>query len=376
MTPSPAGAPLMVVHVVYALRMGGTERGIVKLVNGLDSQRIQSAIVSCVEPDALKMQVSPSVAVHAFRRRAGQDLRFVVDLTLLLRRLRPTVVHTHAWGTLAEGYVASRLAGVPAIVHGEHGTMDLRPRNVRLQRMLWQRCRRVLAVSNELADRMSSAVGFPRSGIDVLPNGVDTAVFRKCEADRRRVRAELGLTAHAFVFGTVGRLVEVKNHKGLIEAFAAALPRMPGAFCVIVGEGLLRAELERLIAAHGIGHAVRLVGQRSDIDRVLRALDVFVLPSHSEGMANTLLEAMATELPVVCTAVGAAPEIVRDQVTGMLVPAADSSALEAALLEMAGNQTARVAMGVAGRRRVENHYALSTMIERYAALYESLSVAR
>src|SRR5687768_6992307 len=150
-------------HVVHGLRPGGMEYGVVKIVNALTSSSspVASSICSTVSSETLKDLVDPSIPVFELNRRDGNDPRIFWELYRLFRRERPDVVHTHAWGTLCEGLLAGRLARVPVIVHGEHGTLQLRPRQVTAQRWAWGRADEVLSVSSRLAERMSREVGIP-----------------------------------------------------------------------------------------------------------------------------------------------------------------------------------------------------------------------
>ena len=153
------------------------EFGVVKLVNGLDSGRVQSAICSTTPSGALKRLVSPAVPVHDLNRRDGNDVRLIWALRRLFCRERPDVVHTHGWGTLLEGIIAARLARVPAFVHGEHGTMQLKPHQRWLQRQAWMAADRVLSVSSRLAERMTAEIGVPPARITTIRNGVDLSRF-------------------------------------------------------------------------------------------------------------------------------------------------------------------------------------------------------
>src|SRR4051794_1288442 len=148
-------------HVVYGLRPGGMELGVVKLANGLDPTRVESAICSTTPAGVLKNLVKASVPVFELNRRPGTDPALVWGLYRLFRRERPHVVHTHGWGTLVEGVMAARLARVAAVVHGEHGTLQLRGYQRPVQRHVWSAADRVLCVSSRLAERMTAETGFP-----------------------------------------------------------------------------------------------------------------------------------------------------------------------------------------------------------------------
>jgi sugar transferase (PEP-CTERM/EpsH1 system associated) len=358
-----AAGPVRVMHVVYTLRTGGMEMGVVKLVNGLDPARVRSSICSTTPAGEIKALVDPSVPVFELSRRAGNDLRIVGALYRLFRRERPHVVHTHAWGTLLEGLVAARAAGVPVVVHGEHGTLQLRAHQRWLQRMGWSAADRVLSVSSVLAERMAATTGFPAARITTIRNGVNLERFHA--AARDGARAGLGLPQGARIVGTVGRLVPVKDQATLVDAVAELGRGGVTATLVIAGDGPERARLEARAAERGVD--LRLLGYRPDVDRVLAALDVFVLSSTSEGLSNTILEAMAAGRPVVATRVGGAEEMIADGVTGVLVPPSDASAMAGALRRVLTGGGAE--MGGAARRRVESEFTLAGMMERYEQMY-------
>ena len=366
---------LRVMHVVFAFDPGGMEFGVLKLVNGLDPRRFDSAICSTRGARALAPLLAPQVAFFELRRREGNDPRLVWDLYRLFRRERPHIVHTHAWGTLLEGLIAARLARVPIVVHGEHGTLQLRRQQRVCQRYGWSRVDRVLSVSTRLAERMSREIGFPLDRVQTIRNGVELSRFAGLMG-RADARLALGLPVEAPVVGAVGRLVPVKDHVGLVEA--AALLGRDGLrpVVVIAGDGPLRADIETRAAALGVGSQVRLLGHRQDIDTVFAALDIFVLSSRSEGLSNTILEAMAAGVPVVATRVGGADEMVVEGTTGLLVPAASPEELATALRRLLLDPALRTTMGHAGRARVEQAFDLAETVRRYEALYTDLAQER
>jgi glycosyltransferase involved in cell wall biosynthesis len=316
----------------------------------------------------MRALVAPRVRiVELNRRRQGNDPRIVAAIYRVLRRERPDILHTHAWGTLLEGIVAGRMAGVPAIVHGEHGTLQLQPRQITAQRWAWQHADEVLSVSSRLAERMSRDVGIPLDRVRVIRNGVNLARFAARADSGRRA---LGLHDDGrIVLGAVGRLVDVKNHALFIDAVHALRSRGCPVVGIIAGEGPLRGDLERQIARLELGDSVRLVGHRLHIESTLAAFDVFVHPSRSEGMSNTILEAMASGLPVVATRVGGADELVIDGETGTLVREGDSGQFTEALEQLVRDASRRRAMGAAARRRAHAEFSLERMIQGYQSLY-------
>lgn len=367
--------PIRVMHVVFTLHPGGMEFGVIKLVNGLDRTRVRSSICSTTpaSPD-MKALVAPDVPVFELQRRPGNDLRFVRDLYRLFRRERPHVVHTHAWGTLLEGLVAARLARVPFIVHGEHGTLQLRGYQRRLQRAAWSRVDRVLSVSSRLAERMAAETGFPADRIMTLRNGVDLSRFGRHRRDD--ARQALGLPRDGFVVGTAGRLVPVKDQATLLDAVAQVRRAGHEVTLVLAGDGPLRSDLEARAASLGINRDVRFLGHCDRIELVLSALDVFVLSSISEGMSNTILEAMATGLPVVATHVGGADELIEDGVSGLLVPSRSPEEIASAVIQLLQDPARRHTMAVAARKRAESEFSLPSFTARYENMYVTLAAER
>ena len=362
--------PVRVMHVVFSLDAGGMELGVVKLVNGL-SGSVESSICSTRPAGELRRLLNPHVRLFEGRRREGNDPRTVWQLYKTFRRERPDIVHTHGWGTLIEGLLAARLARVPALVHGEHGTLQLKRHQRWAQRVAWSRADRVLSVSSRLADRMTSQIGFPSSRVSTIRNGVDLSRFGA--VGRMDARRQLGLPERAAIVGAVGRLVPVKDHASLVTAVKQMRESGVEVTLVIAGEGPLRHALQRQIVSLGLEQSVHLLGHRPDVEAVLAALDVFVLSSSSEGLPNTVLEAMATGLPVVSTRVGGAEEVVVDGQTGILVPPHSAEALAAALGGLLTDSRRRQSMGIAGRQRVESQFALSNTLGRYEELYMTLA---
>ncbi|BCS33188.1 hypothetical protein TBR22_A24150 [Luteitalea sp. TBR-22] len=360
--------PIRVLHVIHHLQPGGMEYGLIKIVNGLVGSGVESTICSTTTANpTMRALLHPSVGLIELTRRPGNDPRLVWQLYRTFRRERPDIVHTHAWGTLVEGFVAARLARVPVVMHGEHGTLQLGASQVRVQRWIWPRVDVLLSVSSRLAERMAATVGIPLERVTVVRNGVDLSRFGT--TPRAAARHALGVPDDLVLIGHAGRLVPVKDQAGLVEA-AARLKAQGLAFRVVIaGDGPLRPDLEAQIAALEVGECVHLLGHQADVERLFAALDVYVLCSRSEGMPNTILEAMASGVAVVSTRVGGADELVVDGETGCLVPPAQPAALADAIGRLVSDASARERMGRMGRQRATTTFGLPTMIAGYEAVY-------
>jgi sugar transferase (PEP-CTERM/EpsH1 system associated) len=365
----------LVVHVVHSLHVGGLENGVVNLVNE-SRPGLRHTIVCLTTEGPLRARLAPGIDVLALGKRPGHDVRGFGRLVRTLRELRPAIMHSRNWATF-DAVLAAGLARVPAIVHGEHGRdiTDPEGRNVRrrrLRRLFAPLVNRFVTVSSDLQRWLVEDVHIPASKVVTICNGVDTTRF--APGNVVAARTALGLPADVLVVGTVGRLDPVKDQAGLIQAFDRLRARHPRAVLVIAGDGPCRQDLQAQVATLGLGDRVRLLGERKDVPTVLQALDVFVLPSIAEGISNTILEAMATGVPVVATRVGGSPELVDSGATGVLVPRQDPEALAAAIGSYLADPGLLARHGRAARQRVLDRFGLATMRDAYAALYSDLRV--
>jgi sugar transferase (PEP-CTERM/EpsH1 system associated) len=272
-------------------------------------------------------------------------------------------------------------------VHGEHG-WDVHDPDGASVKYRWVRrayrpfVQQYVALSRQIETYLQQGVGVPAARIAHICNGVDMARFSVPDATARPSPLHTAPFARdgAFVVGTVGRLQAVKDQSLLVRAVARALAQQPAARArmrlVIVGDGPLRGPLQRAIEAAGLGDVAWLAGEQADVPAWLRAFDLFALPSRSEGISNTILEAMACGLPVVATRVGGNAELVDAPVTGVLVPAGDEAALADALLAALADPARARAQGAAGRLRVEQRFSLDAMVASYEAMYERLLARR
>lgn len=373
----PTPAMPLVVHVVNSLAVGGLENGVVNLVN-TTAARFRHVIVCMTADGPLHGRLRPEVEVVLLGKRPGQDPWALLRLVRLLRHLRPLIVHSRNWPAV-DAIPAARVARVPLVVHGEHGREVADPegrdlRRNRIRRALAPLVHHFVTVSADLRRWLIEDVRVPAAKVTAIHNGVDLSRFGR--AGKLESRMRLSLPADASIVGTVGRLDPVKDQAGLIRAFAQVRAQHPAALLVVAGDGPCRAELERVAAGLGQRDHVRLLGNRDDIPTVMSALDVFVLPSIAEGISNTILEAMATGLPVVATRVGGNPELVEEGVGGALVPRSDPDALAAAIAAYTGDAELRRRHGQASRQRAIGHFSLERMAQAYANLYTALAATR
>jgi sugar transferase (PEP-CTERM/EpsH1 system associated) len=385
MTPTQQERPL-VLHVVYRFDTGGLENGIVNLINHMPADAYRHAVVALTEVTAFSQRIERAdVSFHALHKPPGHGLRVAADFYRLLRQLRPAIVHTRNLGPL-EMQLPAWLARVPARIQGEHGrdVSDVAGNNRKHQwvrRVFGRLVHRQVALSGDLADYLEQRCGIAPSQIVRACNGVDTERFHPATATAAGLPDLIPACPfdpqQHWLVGSVGRMAEVKDPLNLCQAFIQALQTQPFEAAqrlrlVLVGDGPMRARCQALLEQAGVADRAWLPGERSDIPVVMRGLHLFALPSRVEGISNTILEAMASGLPVLATRVGGNAELVVPGVTGWLVPANDPAAMAQALQEGASDPQRAAMMGFAGRQRVLAQFSLSAMVATYQTLYDSL----
>ncbi len=364
---------LRIVHVVHSLGTGGTEEGVRKLLSGLDPAAFEQ-IVCTVLPSPRTEEKTGARVISLGCTGSGRDV-LVRRLKSAFDRERPHLVHSRNWGAI-EAVPAARLAGVPAVVHSEHGlespTYRHQPwrRNL-LRRFCYTWADRVFAVSDSLRAYYAQQLRIAESQIGVIPNGVDTERFRPQDDMRRAARQKLGVGPDTLVVGAVARLDPIKDHQTLFRAVALLLAQSVPVQLVVVGDGPERNALQAYVQAQkSLSRQTVFTGETRDIVSYMNSFDVFVLPSLAEGMSNALLEAMSIGIASVATRVGGNPEIVEDGSSGLLFEACDAETLAAHLKALGSDPEWRRDLGMNARRRVENCFSLHHMLSNYTRLYE------
>jgi sugar transferase (PEP-CTERM/EpsH1 system associated) len=367
--------PVHVTHVIHQLATGGMENGLVNLINNIDPTQIKHSVLCMTNATDFRTRIRrEDVAIAEMgKREKGNDFSAQWRAFKQLRGWRPDVLHTRNLTGL-DAVVPAFLARVPVRIHGEHGRDMTDPdgtnkRFILLKKLHAPFIHRWSAVSQDLVNSLIEKVGVPEAHISHICNGVDLSRFV-----HPAVRGEIpGFTrATDVVFGTVGRLQDVKEQWLLLEALAL-LPSLSAsaekARVVIVGDGPMRPRLEKEIAARDLGGKVLLTGAQNNVPNWLQSMDVFCLPSRAEGISNTILEAMASGLPVIATRVGGNPELVVDHVTGLLIPHSDARALAGAMAALLDDEALRRRHAYAAHARALKEFSIDAMVSRYTQLY-------
>jgi sugar transferase (PEP-CTERM/EpsH1 system associated) len=364
---------------MYRFDTGGLENGVVNLINHMDPAAYRHAIVALTEVGAFRNRIKrDDVEFIALNKPPGHTWRVFGAAYRLFRSMRPAVIHTRNLAAL-ELAAPAWAAGVPVCIHGEHGrdVGDLDGSNKTYQ---WIRrayrpfVNHYIALSRDLETYLTHTVGMRPGAVSQIYNGVDAERFRPASGARPLIVGCPFEDPDLWLFGTVGRMQTVKDQTLLARAFIVALKRRPDLASrmrlVMVGDGPLREQARRLLDEAGVSEFAWLPGERADIPDVLRGLDCFVLPSLAEGISNTILEAMASGLPVIATRVGGNPELVVEGRTGWLVPPSDAESLADAMVASASDPSGARVAGRAGRAEVERKYSLEAMVSAYQNAYD------
>lgn len=365
----------LIAHVIFRLAVGGLENGLVNLINR--TPQFRHAVICLTDyTDFHRRICHDAVSLHALHKREGHDYAVLLRLFRLLRELKPDIVHSRNLAAL-EAQLPALLAGVRGRVHGEHGRdvhdLDGSRRGHRwLRKAFRPLVRRYIPLSRDLERYLRDDIGVSEPKIAQIYNGVDAARFHPA-SERAAVLPDGFAPPGTVVIGTVGRLAAVKDQITLVRAFITLIEREPPlrarARLVIVGDGELRTQARALLEQSGLTALAWLPGTRDDVPELMRAMDVFVLPSLAEGISNTILEAMASGLPVLATRVGGNSELVAEGATGMLIPAAQPAILAEALAIYIDDEALRRRHGAAGRARVEREFSMEAMVARYVEVY-------
>jgi glycosyltransferase involved in cell wall biosynthesis len=364
-----------VAQVVLDLEAGGLERLVADLVRRADRDRFEMHLVALDFLGRYAEGLEAYATLHRSPPLGAWTMLWPGPLVRLFRSIAPDVVHTHS-GVWYKASLAARRAGVPRLIHTEHG----RPRwpypwrDRVVERLAARRTDVVAAVSADVAGQLAHGIVTNGAKLRVIPNGVDTERFRPLPDDGS-LRRELGVGPDVPIVGSIGRLDPIKGYDVVLRAFARCREGWAGPgptpVLVLAGDGPERPSLEALAAELGVREATSFLGWRSDVETLLRAFTLYTLGSRSEGTSVGLLEAMSAGVCPVVTAVGGNPAVLGAELAPRLVPAERPEALAAAWSEALSARSKREADGEAARRRVKAEFSLAAMVRAYEQLYTS-----
>ena len=380
---------IKILRIIGRLNVGGPAIHVVNLCAGLSQTRYdQLLVIGSESPEegsmlnyALSRGVNPHVIpeiVTAFSL-TPRDVKAVIRLYQMIHRDRPHIVHTHTAKAGFLGRIAARLAGVPVVVHTFHGHVlhgYYGPAKNSILRRVEQSLAwftdRIVTVSERVKSELVAYGVAAAEKITVIPLGFDLDPFLHSRTQRGEFRQEMGLTEDTKLVGIVGRIFPIKNHGLFLESAARISAQETTVRFVIVGDGVLRPELERQARNLGIADRVLFTGWRHDLPRINADLDVLVVSSDNEGTPVSAIEAMAAGCPVVATRVGGLPDLIDDQRTGRLVLPRDAKALASAVLDLLRSPETSRELGQNAMEVVRERFTVTRLISDMDHLYSEL----
>jgi glycosyltransferase involved in cell wall biosynthesis len=357
--------------------VGGAEEMVLNLVRHLPAEKYEPAVCAIHEPGPIGREIEATgVPFRTLGRVPGvRDPMAVGTLYRYLREISPDIVHTFLLTASLYGRLAAIAARVPIVIGTEVNIYaDKRWHHRGAERLLMAGTDCVIASAESVKEFYVRQVGADPDRVDVIYNAVDFSALAT-SATRAELRARLNVPGDALVAGVIARLTDQKGHSYLFDAVANE-PALAGLHLVVIGDGPLRAALERQVVQLGLSSRVSFLGSRRDLGDLLSVMDIFVLPSLWEGLPLSLVLAMGAGLPVVSTSVAGIPEVVADGRTGLLVPPADSGALRRALVRLVKSPEERQNLGAAAREYVLPRFGVDRYVASVISVYDRLLAAR
>jgi glycosyltransferase involved in cell wall biosynthesis len=349
---------------------GGAELGTVQLLAAL-SNRCEIHLISLFDAADRPLELQAEAAgitVHYLGKRCGIDPRVAFRIAQVINTVKPDIIHTHLY---------SMSYSIPTLLRSRSGawfhtihsvaSFDAQGIEYYLNRIAFRAGVHLIAISGRLRGDVENT--YRRARVAVIPNGIRVGKFKRSETERARLRAEWRLDAGQVVFTSVSSLSPVKNHADLLKAFVAVSQCHSKARLLIVGDGILRSELGSTCNALGLEGVVKFLGQREDVSSILSASDVFVNSSLVEGNPQSVMEAMAASLPIIAPRIGGIPDLVSNNVNGLLISPRHICELSEAMRRLVEDREARNAMGTSNAVKAMRAFDVSLMADRYWRLY-------
>jgi len=357
---------MRIVHLESGMRLYGGARQVAYLIEGLEQLGIDSVLL-CNRGSAIAHCALPAEIIE-LPLGGDLDLGQYSRLTLMLRGLKPDLLHVHSRrGADVYGGWAARRAGVPAV---------LTRRVQSAEPVLWSRFKfrsyaRIIAISHAIQHELTEHFRLAPSKLALVPSAVDPEGY-DAEGARERLAEIFGLPPGAVTIGCVAQMIQRKGHATLLRSFAPLASRNPAVHLICFGKGPLVSDIADQIETLGLGARVTLAGYRSDLAALLPGLDLLAHAAEREGLGVAVLEALAAGVPVVAAAAGGVPEIIEDGVTGLLVPPNDETALSAAIERALADVELRARLVERGRRRVEQRFSIEAMARGNLEVYREV----
>lgn len=367
-------------HVVETLDVGGMENGLVNIANFIDHSIFNFRICCFTQKGKLSKRIldAPEVVLE-LNYGPGLHLESVFRLASLFRKQRVQILHTHGWGArMLVAYLGAKLSGVPFIVNGEHGVLHITKKSqFVVQRFILKHCDAILSVSEGLKTKVIQEFGLDYENISVIQNGVDTEKFHG-NYPVEPILEDLCLGQDEFRIGVIGSLKQQKNQRVVLQAVSLLDQQDTDFRLLLIGDGPDRNMLEALKYKLNIENKVLFLGNRDDVHRLMSVLDLLILPSISdhEGMSNVILEAMASNVPVISSTSVGSKELIEDRDNGLLFDYDNATELKEKIVILKRDRNFRMHMTKKAKRKILAHHTIDAMVKNYEKFYMKLLTGR
>jgi glycosyltransferase involved in cell wall biosynthesis len=368
-----ANHKIKVLQIIPNFGFGGAEMLVKDFLLAQDTEQFEMAACSLYPFSGTTIEQElqrAGIRVFYLTKKLGPDLGIFKELYDTLKDFKPHVIHTHRY-VIRYTLIPALLCRIPVKIHTIHNVaekeVDLAGRIIHFFAYHFFKYQPI-GISKNISDYASSY--YTMGHIPHIYNGIRTVLYNSPIELRKKTRKSLDIADDDIIFINVGRFFPQKNHRLLIEAFRKVTLPEPNATLLLIGEGELRPEIERIVSEKGLNERIRFLGLRKDIPELLGASDIFVLSSDWEGLPLTIIEAMAAGKPVIATAVGGLPELIDQGINGVLVPPGDETALARAMTAMANDPLRAKQMGGAGRKIAREKFDIEAMVQAYEKLYQ------
>jgi len=364
-------------YVVASLNYGGVENYVVELANGIKTSYFEPIVFTLKKDGPLRKKLKSNTKVYELKKREGNDLIIPIILGKIFRREKINVVHSNNWSTYFEAIIAKFLGGRPKLLHTQHGiemseigseSIHKRMFRNQVRGLLSHFTEKLVVVSNATKNFVCDEWGVKQNKVNLIYNGVDLDKF-KTEENNQKIKTEFGIKVGDVTIGSVGRLAKIKNYEMLIDSFSVLIRKFKNLQLIFVGDGDQKNKLKKRVKKNQLDRYVKFLGQRKDVHKILNLIDIFVLPSFSEGLSIAVLEAMASSIPVILTNVGGNSEIIQKNRCGIIIESDEKRQLIDALNDLIINKSKRNKIGREGKKRVQKMFNQDDMIKKYEKLY-------
>lgn len=366
--------PINILHVISKLPVGGVENQLFMILGKYDRGKLCPLVCSLSDKGEIGKEIEDSgiEVIPLDKLKHGFDWTIVKDIYNLIKTRNVKIVRTHQYHANLYGRLAAWLAKVPCIIASVHNvyTIDRKIHRRIINKFLARYSDKVVAVSGTVKRDVLTYDGLAEDKVSVIYNGIDSDSFLNLNGSL--IRSNLGISSETPVVGTVGRLTVQKGQKYLIDAVSTLRENFPQIVLLIVGDGLLRGEIEKYIRTLGLEGNVILLGTRRDIPQLLSAMDIFVLPSLWEGLGTAVIEAMAAGKPIIATDIPPLREIINSEKVGILVPVKDSNAFASSIELLLHNRTLAENLGKSAKERALSHFTIDITVHKYTNLFKDI----